>query len=106
MASLAMGFTGSLSTVFSPKWIILIGLSMAAVATALLAVGGSRPEDYWSYIFPAFILGSAGVMLTYTHTKQVGLVMLTASRLMIMVSQHRYLSGHATVHGRYGWRDL
>ncbi|KAI9463830.1 major facilitator superfamily domain-containing protein [Boletus coccyginus] len=63
-----MGFTGPLSRAFSPKWIILIGLSMIAVATILVAVGGGRPEDYWRYIFPAFCLGSAGTMLTYTHT--------------------------------------
>ena len=64
-----MGFTGPLSRVFSPKWIILVGLSMAAVATALLALGGSLPEDYWPQVFPAFIIGSAGVMLIYTHTR-------------------------------------
>ena len=54
---------------FSPKWIILTGLSMVAIATALVAVGGRRPEDYWPYIVPAFTLGSAGTMLTYSHTK-------------------------------------
>ena len=64
-----MSFTGSLSRIFSPKWIILTGLFMVAVATVLLALGGGRPEDYWPYIFPAFSLGSAGAMLTYTHTK-------------------------------------
>ncbi|KAF9221119.1 MFS general substrate transporter [Gyrodon lividus] len=64
----AMSFTGSLSRVFSPKWIILTGLSLLAVATTLLALGGGQPEQYWSFVFPAFALGSAGAMLTYTHT--------------------------------------
>ncbi|KAG1748162.1 major facilitator superfamily domain-containing protein [Suillus lakei] len=64
----AMSFTGSLSRIFSPKWIILTGLSFCMVATALLALGGGKPQDYWPYIFPAFALGSAGAMLTYTHT--------------------------------------
>ena len=64
-----MSFTGPLSRVLSPKWIILTGLSMVAVSTALVAVGGGRPEDYWPYIFPAFCLGSAGTMLAYIHTK-------------------------------------
>ncbi|KAF9221117.1 MFS general substrate transporter [Gyrodon lividus] len=64
----AMSFTGSLSRVFSPKWIILTGLSLLAVATTLLALGGGQPEQYWPFIFPAFVLGSAGAMLTYTHT--------------------------------------
>ncbi|KAF9242844.1 major facilitator superfamily domain-containing protein [Melanogaster broomeanus] len=63
-----MSFTGSLSRVFSPKWIILTGLSLVAVATTLLALGCGQPEQYWSIIFPAFSLGSAGAMLTYTHT--------------------------------------
>ncbi|KAG2113483.1 major facilitator superfamily domain-containing protein [Suillus discolor] len=62
-----MSFTGSLSRIFSPKWIILTGLSFCMVATVLLALGGGKPEDYWPYIFPAFSLGSAGVMLAFTH---------------------------------------
>ncbi|KIJ19716.1 hypothetical protein PAXINDRAFT_166798 [Paxillus involutus ATCC 200175] len=64
----AMSFTGSLSRVFSPKWLILTGLSMLVVATTLLALGGGQPDQYWSYVFPAFALGSGGAMLTYTHT--------------------------------------
>ncbi|KAG1880742.1 major facilitator superfamily domain-containing protein [Suillus subluteus] len=64
----AMSFTGSLSRIFSPKWIILTGLSFCMIATVLLALGGGEPQDYWSYILPAFALGSAGAMLTYTHT--------------------------------------
>ncbi|KAF8552681.1 MFS general substrate transporter [Imleria badia] len=68
VAAFIMSFTGPLSRVLSPKWIILIGLSMVAVATALVAIGGGPPEDYWLYVFPAFSLGSAGAMLTYTHS--------------------------------------
>ncbi|KAF8833263.1 MFS general substrate transporter [Paxillus ammoniavirescens] len=43
-------FTGSLSRIFSPKWLILTGLSFLVVATTLLVFGGG-----------------AGTMLTYTH---------------------------------------
>ncbi|KAG1796351.1 major facilitator superfamily domain-containing protein [Suillus plorans] len=68
VAAFVMSFTGSLSRIISPKWIILTGLSCCMVATVLLALGGGKPEDYWPYVFPAFSLGSAGVMLTYTHT--------------------------------------
>ncbi|KAG1850046.1 major facilitator superfamily domain-containing protein [Suillus tomentosus] len=68
VAAFIMSFTGSLSRIFSPKWIILTGLSFCMVATVLMALGGGKPEDYWPYIFPAFSLGSAGIMLTYTHT--------------------------------------
>ncbi|KAG1895776.1 major facilitator superfamily domain-containing protein [Suillus fuscotomentosus] len=68
VAAFFMSFTGSLSRIFSPKWIILTGMFFCMVATVLLALGGGKPEDYWPYVFPAFSLGSAGVMLTYTHT--------------------------------------
>ncbi|KAH7923213.1 MFS general substrate transporter [Leucogyrophana mollusca] len=64
----SMSFTGSLSRVFSPKWIILTGLSLLVVSTTLIAIGGGSPDQYWPYIFPAFAIGSAGAMLTYTHT--------------------------------------
>ncbi|KAJ8581984.1 MFS general substrate transporter [Rhizopogon salebrosus TDB-379] len=62
-----MSFTGSLSRTFSPKWLILVGLSLSMVSTILMAFGGGKPEDYWPYVFPAFVLGSSGAMLTYTH---------------------------------------
>ncbi|KIK78923.1 hypothetical protein PAXRUDRAFT_304554 [Paxillus rubicundulus Ve08.2h10] len=63
----AASFTGSLSRVFSPKWIILTSLSFLVVATTLLAFGGGRPDQYWLFVFPAFTLGSSGAMLIYTH---------------------------------------
>jgi len=65
----ATSFTGSLSRVFSPKWIILTGLFLCMISTILLALGGGSPEDYWPYIFPALSIGTIGAMLTYTHTK-------------------------------------
>ncbi|OJA18472.1 hypothetical protein AZE42_04978 [Rhizopogon vesiculosus] len=63
----AMSCTGSLSRIFSPKWIILTGLSLCMVATMLLAFHGGKPEDYWPYVFPAFALGSSGAMLIFAH---------------------------------------
>ncbi|KAI0776916.1 MFS general substrate transporter [Trametes elegans] len=63
----AMSFTGSLSRYVNPKWLILTGEGMCIVATVLLAYADS-PARYWPFIFPAFVLGSAGAMLTYTHT--------------------------------------
>jgi len=65
--SLAMSFTGGLAEKVSPKYIILFGETLLAVATALLALADS-PEKYWPYVFPGFVLGSTGAMLTYTHT--------------------------------------
>ncbi|OAX36158.1 hypothetical protein K503DRAFT_322947, partial [Rhizopogon vinicolor AM-OR11-026] len=64
----AASFTGPLSRIFSPKWIILTGLFLSMVASILLALGGGQPEDYWSYVFPALVLGGSGVMLTFVHT--------------------------------------
>ncbi|KAG1740852.1 MFS general substrate transporter [Suillus paluster] len=52
-------FTGSLSRIFSPKWLILTGLSLCMVAT---------PENYWPYVFPSFSLGTAGSMFTFGLT--------------------------------------
>jgi len=69
VTAIAMSFTGSLSRIVSPKWIILTSLFLCMVATILLALGGGKPEDYWSYVFPALTLGGSGAMLTYTHTK-------------------------------------
>lgn len=66
--ALATSFTGSLSRIFSPKWIILTGLSLCMVGTILLAIGGGRPENYWPCVFPGFALGTAGIMLIFTHT--------------------------------------
>ncbi|KIK81637.1 hypothetical protein PAXRUDRAFT_748221 [Paxillus rubicundulus Ve08.2h10] len=64
----AASFTGSLSRVISPKWLILTGLSLLVAATTLLAFGGGHPGQYWPFVFPAFVLGSTGAMLTFTHT--------------------------------------
>ena len=62
-----MSFTGSLSRVINSKWLILTGEGLCIIAT-ILFVFADRPERYWPFIFPAFVLGSAGAMLTYTHT--------------------------------------
>jgi len=65
----AMSFTGGLSRILSPKWIILLGLVMTSAATAILALAGGEPDHYWPFVFPAFLLGSAGTVLIFMHTK-------------------------------------
>jgi len=65
-----MSFTGPLSRKISPKWIILFGQGLLAIGTLLL-VFADTPDKYWPFVFPAFALGSAGCMLTFTHTKYV-----------------------------------
>ncbi|KAI0804557.1 major facilitator superfamily domain-containing protein [Irpex lacteus] len=66
VVSLSVSFTSGWARVVSPKWIILGGQALAIVATILLALADS-PHKYYSHVLPAFILGSTGVMLTYTH---------------------------------------
>ncbi|TFY56515.1 hypothetical protein EVJ58_g7592, partial [Rhodofomes roseus] len=63
----SMSFTGPLARKINPKWIILFGESMLVVATILLAFADG-PDKYWPFVFPAFVLGSGGAMLAYTHT--------------------------------------
>ncbi|KAG2353412.1 hypothetical protein BDR07DRAFT_1433469, partial [Suillus spraguei] len=58
IVAFAASCTGSFSRIYSPKWIILTGLSLCMVATLLLALGGGKPENYWPFVFPAFVLGS------------------------------------------------
>ena len=62
-----MSWTGPLARRINPKWIILSGEGMLVAATILLAFADG-PDKYWPFVFPAFVLGSGGAMLTYTHT--------------------------------------
>src|SRR5207245_2173960 len=64
-----ISFTVVLSKFISPKWIILLGLSLQAIGTVLFALGGGHPDQYWTFIFPGFTIGSGGSMLVFTHTK-------------------------------------
>ncbi|KAG1894058.1 major facilitator superfamily domain-containing protein [Suillus fuscotomentosus] len=57
VASFIMSFTGSLSRIFSPKCIILTGVSFCMIATVLLALGGGKPIGHME----------RRVMLTYAY---------------------------------------
>lgn len=70
LSALAITFTGPLSRVIVPKWFILLGSFMTIVATILLPFA-STPDTYWRFVFPAFVIGSAGMQLIYTHAKYV-----------------------------------
>jgi MFS family permease len=67
VVAFAASWTGALSRLVSPKWIILSGQGLMVVATVLVALASS-PGAYWPLVFPAFVLGSTGAMLSYTHT--------------------------------------
>lgn len=45
------------------------------IATVLL-VFADGPDKYWSFVFPAFVVGSAGANIVYTHTKYVWFFLL------------------------------
>ena len=47
---------------------MLFGETLAIVATVLFTFA-DRPERYWSFVFPGCVIGSAGVVLTYTHAQ-------------------------------------
>ena len=68
MLAFATSFSGPLSTRFSPKYVLLAAQGLLVVATILLGLADS-PDKYWSYVFPAFMIGSTGAILSYTHTK-------------------------------------
>lgn len=57
-------FTGYLPKYFSHKHIILFGLGLAIISTILLHFGDS-PDTYWPFTFPAFFLGTTGIVLVY-----------------------------------------
>ncbi|GBE85688.1 Cephamycin export protein [Sparassis crispa] len=65
--SFVMSFSGPLSSVINSKWIIACGEFLLVVATILLAFADG-PDKYWRFVFPGFVLGSGGAMLTFTHT--------------------------------------
>ena len=52
---------------FAHKWIILAGLSLSIIATILLPFADA-PSTYWSFSFPAFIIGSIGTMIIFANS--------------------------------------
>lgn len=66
----AISFTGGLSRIVSPKWILLSAQGALVIATILLHFADG-PDKYFQFVLPAFILGTSGCMFTYTHTKYV-----------------------------------
>ncbi|KAI0791401.1 MFS general substrate transporter [Abortiporus biennis] len=64
---LFVSFTSGVAKYISPKWILLFANVLMMVATILESLANA-PSKYWSFVFPAFIIGSTGSMLTYTHS--------------------------------------
>ncbi|WVW83145.1 hypothetical protein I302_105163 [Kwoniella bestiolae CBS 10118] len=74
-AMLPQGITGLLiggltqavpQIITKPRWSMAIGGILIIVAELLQVFSdGGAGKDYWKYCFPAFILGSAGAVVTY-----------------------------------------
>ncbi|KAH8829768.1 major facilitator superfamily-domain-containing protein [Flagelloscypha sp. PMI_526] len=67
IAGAAMSFTSPLAKYISVKYILLVGYAGMITGTVLLTQA-DRPERYWSFVFPAFAIGSAGTMITYVFS--------------------------------------
>jgi nitrate/nitrite transporter NarK len=57
-------FTNELVKYVNPKWIILGGLILDIIATVLLPFA-DRSSRYWSFLFPAFLIGTLGNFVVY-----------------------------------------
>lgn len=60
-------FTSSLAKHIESKWLILPGLGFTVIANILL-VFADGPDKYWPFVFPAFVIGTFGMMVAFTHT--------------------------------------
>jgi nitrate/nitrite transporter NarK len=70
LSAFATSWTSILSKIFNAKLLIITGQLLLMAATLLLVFADS-PDKYWPLVFPAFVVGSAGAILTYTHSKSV-----------------------------------
>ncbi|EMD35667.1 hypothetical protein CERSUDRAFT_53354, partial [Gelatoporia subvermispora B] len=77
---LAMGLQSKLRL----KWVILIGFVLQLAGTLLLPFGNSK-ERYWRFVFPGFLLGTAGSGLIYATTN-IALLAVTPSSVSGIVS--------------------
>ncbi|KIM20680.1 hypothetical protein M408DRAFT_333858 [Serendipita vermifera MAFF 305830] len=58
---------GRLPTYFAHKHILMFGLIITIMATILLPFGDA-PGAYWPFIFPAFCLGTSGMVIIYSNS--------------------------------------
>ena len=63
-------FCGPLAKHIDPKWLILSGNVGMIIATIIFAFADAA-DRYWDRVFPGLVIGSAGAMILYTHSKYV-----------------------------------
>lgn len=59
-------FCSNLVKYMNPKWSILGGSTLVWIATIILPFADTSAK-YWSHLFPAFVIGTSGTMITYTN---------------------------------------
>jgi nitrate/nitrite transporter NarK len=59
---------GPLQMHFPLKWLLVSAQGLTLIATLLLTFGDS-PSHYWPFVFPGFILGTAGIAAAYMWVK-------------------------------------
>jgi nitrate/nitrite transporter NarK len=64
----AVAYTDGIARKINVKWLILFGQFCMMIGT-LLCTFADAPDKYWRFVFPGFIIGSAGATLAYTHAK-------------------------------------
>ncbi|KAG8812525.1 hypothetical protein FRC18_002899 [Serendipita sp. 400] len=57
---------GYLPAYFSHRLILIFGLLLSIVATILLPFADA-PDTYWRFVFPAFVLGTSGMIIVTTN---------------------------------------
>ncbi|THH14444.1 hypothetical protein EW146_g5879 [Bondarzewia mesenterica] len=66
VVAFALNFTGPLQHVISPKWLIISGQLLMALA-GILGTFADGANKYWRFDFLVFVFGSAGAQLIFTH---------------------------------------
>ncbi|KAB5592439.1 MFS-type transporter [Ceratobasidium theobromae] len=59
---------GRIARIGRPKWMILGSLALALIATILLSFSDRLRDRYWPLVFPAFVIGTAGISVVFVLT--------------------------------------
>lgn len=66
----ALPLAAVLQSKINQKWVILLGFTLLLAGTILLPFGNSQAH-YWPFVFPGFLLGTAGAAIIYATAKYV-----------------------------------
>ncbi|KAF4609874.1 hypothetical protein D9613_010411 [Agrocybe pediades] len=80
----ALPLAAILQSKISQKWVILLGFTLLLAGTILLPFANS-PARYWPFVFPGFLLGTAGAAIIYA-TANIALLANTPANVSGIVS--------------------